>query len=297
MAESLPDWQTRFLEQQRLPESYLLGAQKWFAPVANLVMEHQNSAGRPWLLAVNGSQGSGKTTLCEYLLGLFAAAGRSSVALSLDDFYLPRSQRQALAEEVHPLLATRGVPGTHDMGLLLDTLDRLRSGDAAAIPRFDKSVDDRRPPADWQRVDGGVEIILLEGWCLGVTACPIDDLIEPINELERDEDGDGRWRQYANQVLGASFPPIYDRVDEWVMLRAPSFACVYRWRLEQEHKLAAISSGGAIMSDVEVGRFIQFYQRLTERCLEQLPRKVNHLFTLDGEREIVSYLAAPGRRL
>lgn len=297
MAEPLPDWQLRFLEQHRLPESYLAVAQKWFAPVANLVIEHQNSANRPWLLALNGSQGSGKTTLSDYLRAFFNARDLSCVSLSLDDFYLTRAERQALAQKVHPLLATRGVPGTHDVGLMSETIDRLMAGEGAAIPRFDKAVDDRRPASAWDRVDEGVNIILLEGWCLGATACPIDDLIEPINDLERIEDRDCQWRQYSNQVLGTGFPPIYARVDEWIMLRAPSFDCVYRWRLEQEHKLAAVSNGSGVMSDAEVARFIQFYQRLTERCLEQLPRQVNHLFTLDEQRGVVSYLAAPGRRL
>lgn len=297
MAEPLPDWQLRFLEQHRLPESYLDNALKWFDPVVGLVVEHQIGAGRPWLVALNGSQGSGKTTFCDYMRASLVARGLSCVALSLDDFYLPQAKRAALAEQVHPLLATRGVPGTHDMVLLSETVDQLLAGEATAIPRFDKSVDDRRPPAEWDRVGAGVDVILLEGWCLGATAVSIDELMEPVNDLERSEDPDGRWRQYSNQVLGSSFPPIYDKVDEWIMLRAPSFDCVYRWRQEQEHKLAATTSGSGIMSDGEVARFVRFYQRLTEHCLEHMPRQVNHLLTLDARRAVVSYLAAPGRRL
>lgn len=297
MAEPLPDWQLRFLEQHALPEAYLVTALKWFTPVAEIIAGHQSGAGRPYLVAVNGSQGSGKTTLCDYLRASLLARGLSCVALSLDDFYLTRDQRLALAEQVHPLLATRGVPGTHDMTLMADTIGHLLAGEAAAVPRFDKSADDRQPAARWDHVDAGVDVILLEGWCLGAVAQPVEDLIEPINTLERAEDGEGRWRQYANQVLGASFPSIYARVDEWIMLRAPSFECVYRWRLEQEHKLAAVSSGSGVMTDEQVARFIQFYQRLTEHCLAQLPRQVNHLFTLDEQRAVVSYLAAPGKRL
>ena len=30
-----------------------------------------------------------------------------------------------LADDVHPLLAVRGVPGTHDVKLAIDTLERL----------------------------------------------------------------------------------------------------------------------------------------------------------------------------
>ena len=298
MAEPMPDWQGAFLAQHQLPPAYLDNALKWFVPVGELLREHQSGASGPVLVGVNGCQGSGKSTLCDYLCEWFAAeCGLRAIALSLDDFYLTQSERCQLAEDVHPLLATRGVPGTHDMPLLLSTLDALLEGEPVQVPRFDKAVDDRMPADASPRVDEPVDLVLLEGWCMGATAQPEDTLAEPRNELERDEDGDGRWRSYVNTTLAEQFPPLYQRVDEWIMLQAPSFDCVYEWRLEQEQKLASRSDGGAIMSSAQVARFIQFYQRITEHCLEALPRCVNHLFRLNSERRIESYLAAPGRRL
>lgn len=298
MPEPLPDWQNAFLEQHQLPLNFLESALKWFAPVAALIAEHQVGAGRPILVAVNGSQGSGKTTLCDYLAScLENEHGLAAVSLSLDDFYLTRAQRQRLAAEVHPLLATRGVPGTHDMDLLAATIEQLLSGLSPEIPRFDKSEDDRLPRDQWQSPSKGVDVILLEGWCLGATAQPEDELAPAVNPLESEEDPDGSWRRYANRILGEAFPPLYARVDEWIMLRAPSFDSVYRWRLEQEHKLASRSSGRGVMSDEQVARFIQFYQRITEQCLARLPHQVNHLFSLDENRFVDSYMAAPGRRL
>jgi D-glycerate 3-kinase len=75
------------------------------------------------------------------------------------------------------------------------------------------------------------------------------------------------------------------------MLQAPSFDCVYRWRLEQEQKLAGgIGRGNRIMNAAEVSRFIQFYQRLTELCLTELPARVHHLYPLDVERQVQGYL-------
>ncbi len=164
MAKPLPEWQLRFLEQHKLPGTYLQSAQKWFDPLAMIVAEHQSSARRPWLLAVNGSQGSGKTTLCAYLCAAFAARGLSCIALSIDDFYLTRAERHALAESVHPLLATRGVPGTHDMDLMTATLDALLAGEAISVPRFDKAVDDRLPSSGWDVVAAPVDLIVVVGW-------------------------------------------------------------------------------------------------------------------------------------
>jgi len=294
MAEPLPDWQSKLLQDNQLPGQYLLDAQKWFKPMADLLVEHQNSAGRCLLIAINGSQGSGKSTLCDYLVEYLANAHQCrSVALSLDDFYLTAPQRRQLAIDVHPLFATRGVPGTHDMGLLSRTLDSLLAGEASRIPRFDKAVDDRVPDAAWDHTDAGLQIVFLEGWCMGATPQAIDELATPVNSLESREDADGRWRNYVNAVLSQKFSPLYQRVDEWIMLQAPSFDCVFRWRLEQEQKLAARRDGEGLMNERQIARFIQHYQRLTEHCLRSLPARVNHLFRLDEQRTVKGYTVAP----
>ena len=298
MAELLPGWQKAMLERNRLPREYLADAQKWFDPVANLIAGHQNGAGRPLFIAINGSQGSGKTTLCDYLASyLQERYALSCAVLSLDDFYLTAPQRRQLALEIHPLFATRGVPGTHDMGLLGRTLDALAAGEPLAIPRFDKAADDRVVESQWSQIDQPVQVVLLEGWCMGAMPQPVEELVNPVNTLEEEEDPDGRWRNYVNGVLSEKFSPLYRRMDEWVMLQAPSFDCVYRWRLEQEHKLAGQRRGEGVMNDTQVARFIQHYQRITEHCLGRLPTRVNHLFRLDEHRQIQNYSAAPGAQL
>jgi len=299
MPDNTPAWQKAFLDQHRLGTAYLRYAQCWFEPLAASLVAHLDGAceadsGVPVLMAVNGSQGCGKTTLCAYLCAyLQAQCGVRAIALSLDDFYLTRARRRELAVSVHPLLATRGVPGTHDMALLNSTLDALLApGRTAAVPvpRFDKARDDRRLLSRWDEVEGRVDIVLLEGWCMGARPSSIEALVQPVNRLEREEDPDAFWRGYANNALQRDFLPLYERVDKWLMLAAPSFDCVYRWRLEQEHKLALSTQGEqvGVMSDEQVARFIQFYQRITEQCLATLPAAVDYLYTLDEQREIVS---------
>ena len=193
-----PEWQSALLTRHGLGPDYLDSAREWFTPVVRAIAAHHYGANRPILVGVNGSQGSGKTTLADYLCSALAHEhGLASVSLSLDDVYLPRADRQRLAGEVHPLLATRGVPGTHDIPLLLATLTALLNSDAAIgtpIPRFDKATDDRVPDAGWPRVDTAPAVILLEGWCLGAPPQSPSSLQAPVNALEREEDPDGRWR-------------------------------------------------------------------------------------------------------
>lgn len=293
MATQPSSWQEELLAAHRLPPAYLEHAQKWFAPLADTLAAHQNSAEGPLLVGVNGSQGSGKTTLCDYLCGVLEAGhGLRALALSLDDFYHTRARREQLARQVHPLLMTRGVPGTHDIALLQQTLDLLsveELREVVPVPRFDKALDERRPRPEWDEVDAGVEVVLLEGWCLGARPQSEELLRQPVNALERDEDPEGTWRHYVNLSLAREFEPLYRRIDRWVMLSAPSFDCVFNWRLEQEQKLAAATSrtgSTRIMDEAAVHRFIQFFQRLTIHCLESLPPRVDVLYTLDEKREI-----------
>jgi len=285
-------WQQEFLRWHQLGAEYLQTAQLWFDPLAESLAGHQRGAGRPLLLGINGCQGSGKSTLVDYLASrLQAGFGLRCVTLSLDDFYLTRAERERLSREVHPLFATRGVPGTHDVSLLLDTLDRLLSAGEGelAVPRFNKAEDDRHPQEHWTLIETPVDIILFEGWCLGVKAQPTAALQEPVNALERDEDPEGTWRVHVNRALATEFPPVYAMVDRWLMLRAPSFACVQRWRQEQEDKLRqrlGPAHLGKSMTPEQVARFIQHYQRLTEWSLQSLPERVDDCLLLDESRQI-----------
>ena len=292
-----PQWQSDFLQRHQLGTAYLETALEWFTPLVRDLAEHQNSANRPILVALNGCQGSGKTTVSDFLCtSLEAEHGLQAVSLSLDDFYLSRAERQALARAIHPLLLTRGVPGTHDMALLRATLEQLldpQPGVPVAIPRFDKAVDDRCHWSDWDGINTPVQIILLEGWCLGALPQSADGLSLPINALEQLEDPDGRWREYSNAILSSAFQPLYTLVDQWMMLCAPSFECVFAWRQEQEHKLAATLPRGQaskLMNDEALLRFIQHYERFTRECLTTLPPRVNHLYSLNAQRQVTAYI-------
>ncbi|WP_310473915.1 hypothetical protein [Sandarakinorhabdus sp.] len=111
-----------------------------------------------------------------------AIAATVAVTVSLDDFYLTRARRQALAAHVHPLFTTRGVPGTHDLPLL-----RVHSDRPVSLPVFDKLADDRLPPQHWRQFDR-IDLLIPEGWCIGARLQLAARLTEPIDTLEAGED-------------------------------------------------------------------------------------------------------------
>ncbi len=242
---------------------------------AGLAVAGRHTAlGRPVLVGLAGSQGSGKSTMAPRLAALLADRGLHTAILALDDFYLTRAERAMLSQDVHPLLATRGVPGTHNVGLLSDALDVLLAGGSAHVPVFDKANDDR---AGSRTVAGPVDVVLLEGWCVGALPQPAVELAEPVNALERFEDADGIWRRWVNDRLATGYTGLFGRLDLTVVLRAPSFAVVERWRGEQEAHL-----GDRAMPPAALARFVQHYERITRAMLAGEPADL--IVDLSAER-------------
>ncbi len=282
-----------FAQQEKLPPAYLNTVEQWFLPLAEEILRRVAHSHQAPLVGVSGCQGSGKTTLASLLVLLLRELlGLKGVNLSIDDFYLTHAQRQELARTVHPLLATRGVPGTHDVQLALDTIAALRNLGTVAIPRFNKAVDDRFPQSEWPRVQAPVDVIVLEGWCLSIGPQSHAQLETAINSLEEQEDGAGAWRRYVNERIGTEYARLYDMVDYLIMLKAPDFAKVFEWRQNQEDKLAAKSGaeGTRIMNREQLRRFIQHYERITRHGLDTLPLKADVVFQLTGEQTIAGKL-------
>ncbi len=236
------------------------------------------------VLGIAGVQGSGKSTLAAQVVAAAQAAGLSAAVASLDDFYLTSAQRRALADEVHPLLATRGPPGTHDVALALATIDALRAGGTPPLPRFDKLGDDRLPAALWPAPARPLELLVFEGWCLAVPPQPAAALREPVNALERDEDPDGRWRRFCNEALVRDYPPLWTRIDALWWLQAPGFEAVPGWRLQQEQALQAAEPRRAGMDAARLARFVQHYERVSRHALQTLPDLADATVPLDAQR-------------
>jgi D-glycerate 3-kinase len=240
------------------------------------------AAGARGTIGIGGGQGAGKSTLAAAMVQASRLVGRRAEACSLDDFYLTRGERLALAQTVHPLFATRGVPGTHEVDLALSVLRGLTGVGITRVPVFDKGRDDRAPSADWRVVQGPVESIVFEGWCLGVPPEPADRLMQPVNALEREEDADRVWRTHVNDALGESYQRLWSRVDRLIYLQVPGMAAVRDWRAQQELALPASKR----MADDELVRFLAHYERLTLWMFETLPDRADVVVELGRDHRI-----------
>lgn len=233
-------------------------------------------------------QGTGKSTFATQLAQAASQAGLRTAVLSLDDFYLTRAARRTLARQVHPLLETRGPPGTHDLPLALATLEALRAGRAVKLPRFDKLADDRAPESRWPTLEAPAQLVIFEGWCLGTPAQEADELATPLNALERDEDTDGRWRRHCNHVLARDYPALWNTCDALWFLQPPGFENVLAWRWQAEEQLKAAHPGQAGMTRPQLERFVQHYERVSRQALRALPDIADHVVGVDAQRRVLA---------
>lgn len=248
---------------------------------------NMEGGGPPRIYGITGLQGCGKSTLAGQLAQEGAMHGVEVAVLSIDDFYLTRRERQSLARRVHPLLATRGPPGSHDLALACDTLDALKAfteGDCLALPRFDKLADTRLPRSQWPRIHRKPDLLVFEGWFLKVPPEPELLLALPLNELERDEDPDGRWRRDCNAAL-AAYEPLWRRIDRLLWLRGPGFESVLEWRWQQEQSLQAANPRRSAMTRAQVERFVMYFERVSRQAQRSLAELADLIVDIDENRQ------------
>ena len=288
------------IQARLLPEDFMSTVKHWYFPVAEKIYVEAKKSQSTFLVSFNGAQGSGKSTITAFLrIILTSYFELNTVEVSIDDFYLTRPDRIQLANDVHALLETRGVPGTHDVKLAIDTINCLRQCSdklPCAVPQFDKASDDRKSQSEWPVIDKPVDIILFEGWC---NHAPIetDELLQhAINDLELTEDSEAIWRSYVNQQLAEYHRTMFDQAGLLIYLKVPSFEKVFEWRGLQEQKLARQDGSDkcAVMDESQLKRFIQHYERITRSCLIKLPAQADIVLYLNDQHAIESILINKG---
>jgi D-glycerate 3-kinase len=281
----------QFINDEKLPATYLDDALEWFLPLKDqIIAKLRSQVSTLKVVGINGAQGTGKSTLAKLLQRLISADGFNVVNLSIDDFYYAGKKREALSRSIHPLLRSRGVPGTHDVALALEIVESLRgltNIEQLTLPAFDKAMDEPVAADECIGVYGPVHLLILEGWFIGAKPEQAKALDIAGNEREKKQDPDKTWRQYVNNALAGDYQNLFKLLDMLVLLKAPSFEQVYEWRTLQEHKLISNQPPGkSTMTDEQLVQFIQHFERLTRHCLKTLPAQADVVFHLNTEHRI-----------
>jgi len=274
----------KFKNKDRMIKSFLIPISFW---IAKKVDKKQ-----PLIIGLAGGQGSGKTTISSILTLILQKYFKLNVfKVSIDDFYKTRRDRRLLSKNKHPLLMTRGVPGTHDIDLMLSFFKKIKSKDfkSLKVPTFNKAIDDRYPKKLWHKIESKPDIIIFEGWCVGARAQTVSQLKKSINSLEKAHDRSTKWRTHVNNQLKTKYKLLFNQLDGLLYLKAKNFNLLREWRLKQERKLwiqAKNKKNLKIMSSVDVISFMQTYQRITQQMFKDALKSSSIIMNLNINHQI-----------
>jgi len=267
---------------------------KFYIPISFWIENKYRQKGDTLFIGFSGGQGSGKTTTAGILKIILKNFFKRSVHVSsIDDFYKTLQERKKMANVIHPLFKTRGVPGTHDVNLIKNffNLVKKKKFKKIKLPKFDKSRDNRLNKKHWFNIKKKPEIIILEGWSVGAKPQLNLSIKKPKNNLEKYEDKDLIWRKYVNQKLKKEYKKLFKMIDYFIFMKIPNFKMVFKWRLLQEKKLKKKSYlHKKIMSYNEVKRFIMFYERITLQMIKDLSKSASIIMLLKNNHQIKKIL-------
>ena len=244
---------------------------KFYLPLSEWIYSIYSKDFKTKIIGLSGGQGAGKSTITGILkLILKKKYGLNICVFSIDDFYKTKNERLRMSKKKHPLFITRGVPGTHDIALLNQTIRKLKQKKfrTVLIPKFDKSKDDRYRKNKWQKIKTKPDIIIFEGWCVGTTHQNNNELKRPINLIEKKYDENLKWRKTVNNLIKKRYKNIFNKIDKLVFLKVPDFNYIIKWRWLQEQKMKLTTKSKKTMSKTEVKEFIMFYERLTKHMIK-----------------------------
>ena len=278
----------KFKNKEKMIKSFLIPISFWIAKKAK--------KNKPCIVGLSGGQGSGKTTISSIISIILRKYFKLNVfIISIDDFYKTRKERFLLSKRIHPFLMTRGVPGTHDINMMLDFFKRVKGKKfrSLKLPKFNKVTDDRYNKKSWYSLKKKPDIIIFEGWCVGAKAEKNNTLKKSVNSLEKLKDTELIWRRYVNEQLKTKYKQLYDQLNCLLYIKSSNFTLLKKWRIKQEKKLRLKnkrSNKFKIMSDQEVINFMQTYQRVTQSMFKYAPKYASIILNLNSNHQIKSVI-------
>jgi len=278
----------KFKNKEKMIKSFLIPISFWIAKKVDKK--------RSYIVGLSGGQGSGKTTISSIISIILRKYFKLNVfTISIDDFYKTRKERFLLSKRIHPSLMTRGVPGTHDINMMLDFFKRVKGKKFSLLklPKFNKAIDERYNKKLWHSLKKRPDVIIFEGWCVGAKPEKNSTLKKSVNSLEKLKDKKLTWRRYVNKQLKTNYKQLYDQLNCLLYIKSNNFSLLRKWRIKQEKKLMLKkkrSNKFKIMSDKEVINFMRTYQRVTQNMFKYVPKYASIILNLKSNHQIKSVI-------
>lgn len=202
-------------------------------PLLTQIENESRQQGRR-IIGISAFPGTGKTTLCRWLMSASAALGIETDSCSIDDFYYGHEDLERSACG-NPWGVSRGFPGTHDMNALQTFLQTWLAGSEAQAPVFDKSLRDGAGDRSGFR-PVSASVLLFEGWFVGVPAhgskgqmaCREQDPIASHATVEE--------KNFQTAVLAslAGYQNVWEALDVLWRIRPDHMDAIASWKRQQK---------------------------------------------------------------
>jgi len=213
-------------------------------PLLSQAYKFHNNFSKRKIIGISAPPGTGKTTLGKWLEEISVSLNFKIAVISIDDFYLP-SDEMKLAIKDNPWNVSRGFPGSHSVKLMHQKLLNWKINGELNVPVYDKSLRNGLGDRSHWRFDNP-DLLILEGWFLGIEPFSIDDMDQCINKRELSSD-ECSYRLKIQKNL-YEYLDIWNLIDKLWHLKPLSFEYMNIWKTYQEKEMF-LQKGNALQDE------------------------------------------------
>ncbi len=209
------------------------------------------------LLGISALPGCGKSSLGKWLEASTKELNWPVNVISLDDFYLPGKELDH-AMFGNPWDVPRGLPGSHSIDLLQETLEKWRATGILKAPQFDKALRNGLGDRSGWKISNP-RVLVIEGWFLGCS--PMTKSINQNAALDKLEpylsNIESSYREKVQKSL-KEYLPIWDQILRLWHIKPIDFHSTSKWKIEQENEMYKLR--GSSLRGKSLASFVRMIQ-------------------------------------
>lgn len=268
------------------PESLKRDLTNYYLPYIEKLLNLKQGKDEGLIIGISAIQGTGKTTQGEILEALLNHFGKSSVSLSIDDYYLPHEDLNKLRQE-DPRYIRRGV--THDINLAVKNLTELKNmkqGEVVKVPTYDKGAfEGDGDRADFKEVTQKPDFIFFDGWMVGAKRVEDESIFDSgLPALDSPEHI--QFAKDINKKLD-EYLTLWSLFDFLNVLYVPNYEMSLKWRDQAEERLRKEGKG---MTSDQIREFVYYFWRSVHPAIQiknlAMDSKTNQVVIINDDHTI-----------